>query len=289
MKYIGNIIRPPNEAESIILQKTTGCSHNKCTFCPAYKDKPFSIRNTQEIFEDIEDAKQNYSDNTSLFLCDGDPLIIPHSSLMNILGEIKRQLPQVVRISTYASAKAIAKKTNSELAEYRQTGLRMIHCGLESGDDITLAKIKKYGDSKFMIDQLKRVHDVGISTFITILTGVGGIERTEEHAIETGRVLSAIDPLYIGALSLMIVEGTELFERASQGNFTLPSPQMLLKELRTIIDNTNVTNSLFYANHASNYLPLRIRLPRDKQGALEQIDAALQGNIKLKPEWLRGL
>ncbi|OQY11683.1 MAG: radical SAM protein [Desulfobacteraceae bacterium 4572_19] len=289
MHYEGNIIRPPSEANSILLQITAGCSHNKCTFCGAYKDKRFNIKKDSIIMNDIAFAAQHFRRQSRLFLCDGDALIIPQKRLIHILTEIKKQLPWVTRVSTYANAKSINSKTPEQLKELYNLGLTMAYMGLETGDDVTLKQIIKGSDSQRLIDMGKKIREAGYTLSITVLLGIAGRERSLEHAKETGRVLSAIDPEYVGALSLMLIPGTPMYDDYTSGEFSLPTPEEMLLELKIMIENTNLTNGLFHANHASNYLPIRAKLPQDKKATIELINKALKGKINLKPEHMRAL
>lgn len=289
MHYIEPIIRPPSEADSLLLQVTTGCSHNCCSFCGAYATKPFTIKDDALLDADIDFAAQHRGGYQRIFLCDGDVLTIPHERLMRLLERIRTRLPHVGRIATYGSAKSAFTKTDAQLQALHKAGLKVVHLGLESGDDQTLARMQKYGDSAFIIEQARRIQAAGMKLFVTVLLGLGGAERSAQHARTTGEAISAINPRYVGALSLMLIEGTPLWQQQRQGLFCLPTPQQMLEELRTMVEHTEVSLCLFFANHASNYLPLRCRLPREKQQALAHIDAALAGSVALRPEWLRGL
>ena len=289
MHYEGALLRPPNEADSILLQVTVGCSYNRCAFCAAYKEKRFRIKETKLIDADLEDAAQHYPDKERLFFCDGDALILPQERLVELLMRIHERLPRVKRISMYANARSIARKDINELRQLKTLGLSMIHMGLESGDDITLKSVEKWGSSTEIIAQGKKVRNAGIKLFVTVILGLGGVERSEEHAVATGEALSEMNPPYVGALSYMPVEGTVLCERLTAGTFVLPDARQMLRELRTMLAHTDLRPGMFYANHASNYLPLKIRLPREKLHALSLIDCALRGDIPLTPEWLRGL
>ena len=289
MHYEGNIIRPPSEANSILLQVTVGCSRNKCTFCGTYRGERFRIKPDSIILEDIEFAARYCRQQRRVFLCDGDALIIPHKRLMRILQTIRERLPWVTRIGTYANAKSLNMKSPKELQALKDHGLGIAYMGLESGDDVTLKKIKKGAAAAYMIAMGKKAGEAGIKLSITVLLGIAGRQRSQVHAVETGRVLSAIDPQYVGALSLMLIPGTPLFDDHQAGDFPLLDPKEMLAELRTMIASTNLSRGLFHANHASNYLPIRARLPRDKESTLELIDQALAGEIDLKPEYLRAL
>ena len=289
MHYEGNIIRPPSEANSILLQVTVGCSRNKCTFCAAYQGERFKIKSDEIIMADIDFAATHCQRQRRVFLCDGDALIIPQKRLLRILTEIRRQLPWVTRVGAYANAKSLKMKTPEELKALRENGLGIAYMGLETGDDVTLKAINKGADSRLMIEMGQKAREAGIKLSITVLLGLAGRERSQIHARETGRVLSAIDPEYVGALSLMLVPGTPMHDDHQAGRFDLITPEEMLAELRTMIADTHQTQGMFHANHASNYLPIRARMPKDKERTLALIDSALAGNVALKPEWMRGL
>jgi len=289
MHYEGNIIRPPSEANSILLQVTVGCSHNKCTFCGTYTGERFKIKPDDLIKEDIAFAAQYCKRQRRVFLCDGDALIIPQRRLLTILSEIRQQLPWVTRIGVYANTKSLNLKTPEELAELKAGGIGIAYMGLETGDDATLKKIKKGADASKMIAMGQKARAAGMKLSVTVLLGIAGKKRSQIHAAETGRVLSAIDPEYVGALSLMLIPGTPLCDEYEKDEFQLLSPLEMLTELRTMIASTHLTRGLFHANHASNYLPIRAILPKEKEKTLGLIDSALAGEVNLKPEYLRAL
>lgn len=289
MHYEGMIIRPPSEADSILLQVTLGCSHNKCTFCGTFRGKRFNIKQEDVIFEDIEFARKNCRRQTRLFLCDGDAMIIPQKRLVPILEQIQDRLPWVERVGVYANTKSIKMKTEAQLEELRDLGVKIAYMGLESGDDKVLKAIRKGATAEKMIAMGRKLKGAGIRVSVTVLLGLGGLNGSMDHARETGRVLTAMDPDYVGALSLMLVPGTELYDQYEAGDFSLLGPEEMLTELGGMIAATTLTDGLFHANHASNYLPIRARLPRDKEKTLELISQALKGNIPLKPESMRAL
>ncbi|OQY58376.1 MAG: radical SAM protein [Desulfobacteraceae bacterium 4572_88] len=289
MHYEGNIIRPPSEANSILLQVTVGCSRNKCTFCGTYMGERFRIKPDEVIMEDIAFAATHCKRQRRLFLCDGDVMVIPQKRLMRILTEIESQLPWVTRVGVYANAKSLKMKTPEQLIELRSHGLGIAYMGLETGDEVTLKAINKGASPETMIQMGQKARAAGIKLSVTVLNGIAGRERSQIHAEETGRVLSGIDPDYVGALSLMLIPGTPLYQDHQSGKFPLIGPEEMLKELRTMIAHTNLSQGLFHANHASNYLPIRARMPKEKEKTLRLIDDALAGKIGLKPEWMRAL
>lgn len=289
MKYEGVIIRPPSEADSLLLQVTVGCSHNRCTFCPTYKGEKFRIKTFPEIEEDIREAAGFRI--RRVFLCDGDALIIPQQRLLDILACLRQHIRGMERISTYANAKSILRKSTEELAELRTMGLGMIYMGIESGNEEVLQSIKKGAKAEQLIQAGKRIKDAGMILSVTILLGIGGIDKSVEHARDTAGILTAIDPDFVGALTLMLVPGTELYQDYEQGRFVLPDTFGYLRELSLIIRQASFSNCFFTSNHASNYLPVRARLPLEKEKTLRMIDQVLEQKNpeKLRPEYLRAL
>ena len=289
MDYQGIIIRPPSEANSIILQVTVGCSHNKCTFCGTYKGVRFRIKPESVVEKDIEFAARYCRRQRRLFLTDGDALIIPQKRLHNLLKTIRKRLPWVTRVGVYGNAKSIKTKTLEDLVALREQGLGIVYLGLETGDDVTLKKIRKGVRADTIIKMGQKVIAAGIKLSVTVLLGLAGPERSHVHAEATGRALSAMDPDYVGALSLMLLPNTPLGRDFEEGRFRLVSPMEMLSELKTMIAHTDLSGGLFFSNHASNYLPIKARLPRDKEAAVSLIDQALGGNVPLKPEFMRAL
>ncbi|MCF8106108.1 MAG: radical SAM protein [Desulfohalobiaceae bacterium] len=289
MDYVGSCIRPPSEANSILLQVSLGCSHGKCTFCGSYQDKRFAVKDEQTIFSDIEFAAEHMKRQDRLFLMDGDSLILPQRKLIRILDRINARLPWVKRIGTYANAKGIRKKTAEELVQLRERKLGIIYLGVESGDDRVLSGICKGSSADTLAAMGRKVKEAGIKLSVTVLLGIGGRQRSLEHARATGELLTRMDPDYVGALTVMLIPGTPLYDNYQTGEYQLPDQRGLLLELREMLEHTDLSRGLFISNHASNYLPIKVRMPRHKQEGLEMIDRALQGSVDLKPEWLRAL
>jgi radical SAM superfamily enzyme YgiQ (UPF0313 family) len=289
MHYEGNIIRPPSEANSILLQVTVGCSHNKCTFCGTYRGERFKIKSDSIIMQDIAFAAQHCKRQRRVFLCDGDALIIPQKRLLAILRAIREQLPWVTRVGSYANAKSLNMKSPEELKELHANGLGILYMGLESGDEETLKAINKGATAEQMVARGRKAKDAGFKLSVTVILGIAGRQRSRIHAVATGQVLSAINPDYVGALSLMFVPNTPLYADYCAGRFPLLEPAEMLRELRSLFAHTHLTQGMFHANHASNYLPIRARMPKDREAVLDLIDKALAGQVALKPEWMRGL
>jgi len=290
MKYEGMIIRPPSEADSLLLQVTVGCSHNKCTFCGAYKEKKFRIKSDPEIEEDIFEASR-YRRVGKVFLCDGDALIIPQEKLKGILDKIKQNIKGLERIGVYANAKSILRKSVPDLEELKKAGLGIIYLGIESGNDDVLNNVRKGSDREKILAAGRRVKEAGIILSATVLLGIAGIEKSREHALDTAKLLTDMDPDFVGALTVMVIPGTPLYEEQKSGKFKLPDKFGLIAELGLIIANSNFTNCFFTSNHASNYLPVRARLPEEKEQVLNLIENVIRigDPAILKPEFLRAL
>jgi len=290
MKYEGMIYRPPSEAGSLILQVAVGCSYNKCTFCHSFRDKSFRVKSFDEIREDIDEAAL-YGQIPRVFLADGDALAVPHGDMVEILKYLKQKIRGLERVGVYANATDVLKKEPSELCELKELGLGIIYLGLESGNIEVLRRIRKNATVQQMIHAAGRVKEAGILLSLTVLLGIGGVELSRDHARDTGKVLSAMNPDYVGALSLMIVPGTPIDAEHRAGRFIMPSPFGLIKELEEIIDGCDFTNCFFASNHPSNYLSLRVHMPEEKQSALKHIREVLEhhDSAVLRPEFLRGL
>jgi radical SAM superfamily enzyme YgiQ (UPF0313 family) len=290
MKYEGMIYRPPSEANSLILQVAVGCSYNRCTFCHSFQEKSFRIKSFEEIKEDIDEISP-VGLIPRIFLADGDALIIPQKDLVRILSYLKEKIRGLERVGIYANAVDVLKKDVDELKEIKKLGLGIIYLGLESGNPEVLKRIKKNATAEQMIRAAKRVKESGIQLSVTVLLGIGGVELSRQHAEDTGRVLSEMDPEYVGALSLIIVPGTPIDRELASGKLVLPTPFELIQELGTMIAHCHFTHCFFASNHASNYLPLRIRMPAEKEKALELIRQVLERKDPelLRPEYMRAL
>ncbi len=290
MQYEGMIYRPPSEATSLILQVTIGCSYNRCTFCHSFREKSFRIKSFEEIKADIDEVSQ-YGPIPRVFLADGDALVIPQKDLIQILSYLKLKIKGLERVGIYANAVDILKKDTEELKQLKDLGLGIIYLGLESGNPDVLKRIRKNATVEQMVRAAKRIKDARIVLSVTVLLGIGGVELSHEHAEDTGKVLSQMDPEFVGALSLMVVPGTPIEEEIRTGKLVLPTPFELIRELGTMIANCQLTNCFFASNHASNYLPLRIRMPVEKEKALKRIHGVLERKDPglLRPEYLRAL
>ena len=291
MNYEGMIFRPPSEADSLILQVTVGCSYNRCTFCGAYQGKSFRIKRFEEIQKDVDEASSYRSQIQRVFLADGNALAMPQRELQRILEYVKLRLNRVERVGIYANAKDLLRKEVEELKALKNLGLGILYLGLESGNPEILKRIKKNATVDQLIRAGRRVKESGILLSVTVLLGIGGVEKSQAHASDTGKVLSEMDPDYVGALSLMVVPGTPIEKEIETGKLVLPTPFGMIQELETMIEHCDCTQCFFASNHASNYLPLRVRMPEEKEDALRRIREVLRRKdpALLRPEYLRAL
>lgn len=291
MRYLGTVIRPPSEADSYILQVTYGCSHNGCTFCGTYLDKPFRPRKTDQVLEDIELASRVIPDTRRVFLADGDALVLGTERLTRILDALGSAFPNLERVGIYANAQNILRKSASDLETLHQKGFGILYLGLESGSDEVLARIKKGATAAEMVTAVHKAKQAGLSVSVIGILGIAGPQGSVKHAKLTGRAVSQMDPDYFSMLTLMLVPGTPLYRQWQTGEFQLLEAEEMLAELRQAIENLDgLTRCVFRTNHASNYLSLRGTLPDDKTRLLATLDAALsRGRDALRPEAWRGL
>jgi radical SAM superfamily enzyme YgiQ (UPF0313 family) len=290
MRYEGSIYRPPSEADSYIVQATIGCSWNHCTYCDMYRDKAYKVRDLAAVLEDVDAAARRFGGRQDkIFVADGDALGMPMAHWRALLAAARAGFPRLRQVSCYATAQNLLVRSEAELAELRAGGLSLLYIGPESGDDATLKRIAKGASHAEHVEAARRAHAAGMAISVIVLLGIGGVERSADHAEATGALITAMDPEYAAALTTTVVPGTPLAKLASGERFTLPSVEAMLGELRTIVARAAPRDALFRTNHASNYLPLGGRLPRDRARIVGVIDRALAGEIQLRPEWARGL
>lgn len=283
------LYRPPSEANSLIIQATLGCSHNKCSFCSMYKDKRFTIKSLEKIKEDILEFREMYSYVEKIFIADGDTLIIPFNDLRDILKFIKDTFKECNRITMYASPKSIKIKTVSELKELKRLGLEMVYMGIESGSEEVLKDINKGATREEIITASKKIKESDIKLSVTLIAGIGGKEKTYIHSKETGSIISLIKPNYLGILSLMVEKNTEIESKINNGKFELLNSVEILNEIRNILDNISTDEKIiFRSNHASNYISLKGNLPMDKDRLIEDINWCIN-NSYIKNEENRRL
>lgn len=289
MPLVEPVIRPPSEAESFLLQVTLGCSANSCTFCGAYRGRPFRVKDRKEVEGDIDEWGRLAPETRKVFLLDGDALAAGNELLVPVLAKLGRTFPGLSRVASYANGRNITARSDGELAELAAGRLRLVYLGLESGAQEILDRCRKKSTAGEMIEAVARCRKAGIKSSVIVLLGLGGTDLRDRHVEETVRALNAMQPRYLSFLSLMLVPGTAQHRLTAEGRFTLPGPEELLREARDILQGLELAGTVFRSDHASNHLPLQGRLPHDKGDLLAALSGALEGELPLRPESLRRL
>jgi len=255
-----------------------------------YRGKQFRIRELSETLKDLHAVSHPIGDRVDkIFVADGDALVLPMDHWRQILKSAKAGFGRLRQVSCYALADNVLDKSVDQLRELREGGLNLLYIGPESGDDVTLKRIVKGADHTAHIKAAKKAHEAGMEISVIVLLGVAGTARSMDHAEATADLITGMDPEYLAALTVTVLPGTPLYRMQQKGRFELPSIEGMLIELRTIVDKSRPSSAVFRTNHASNYLPLQGDLPRDRERIVQTIDAALNGEISLREEWMRGL
>ncbi len=290
MRYEGDIYRPPSEAYSLLIQVTIGCSHNRCTFCSMFKSKRFRVRDIKEVMEDLETARATYRKVERIFLCDGDALCLSTDKLLVILDRIAELFPECQRVSVYGSAKDVLRKSREDLVLLKDHGMGMVYLGAESGSEKVLKDICKGVTRQQMIDAVRKIEDAGIPASVTFISGLAGKEGWEDHAIETGKMISEMNASYVGLLTLMLDSRAPIVDQINRGELTLLSAEEVVAETYLLLKHANPGKlCVFRSNHASNYVSLRGNLPFDKPRMMDQLQRAMENTGLLKDERFRML
>lgn len=292
MRYEGDIYRPPSEAASLILQATVGCSHNRCSFCVMYKNKRYREKSLEELREDIVYAADRVPHTRRIFLADGNALHIPAKKLTEILQLLNSYFPRLERVSVYANPQDLLDKETEELKTLRELGLGMIYLGVESGCPDVLKTVRKGATPEDMIRGAEKTKTAGIPLSVTVINGLAGREGMEKHARETVRLLNKMDPEYLGLLTLMVYPGFPIYKRINAGELTMLESWEILQEILLMVRELDqLSNCVFRANHASNYLPLKAVLSRDRHKLISNIEDIIKERNPgyLRAEWQRGL
>ncbi|EAT10827.1 radical SAM protein [Bermanella marisrubri] len=293
LSYIEPVFRPPSEAYSLILQVTNGCSWNNCTFCEMYtqEQKKFKARKEEEVEQDIINASKMIQPFEKVFLADGDAMVLPMRRLKAILQSIKQHMPWVKRVSSYCLPRNLKKKSVDDLKELQALGLDMLYVGCESGDDTVLEKVNKGETYETQKDALQKIHAAGLRSSVMILNGLGGPKLSEQHALNSARLMNETQPHFLSTLVVSFPLGEDRLKQGFDGDWELMDQHSLFLELKYFIENLELENTVFRSDHASNYLPLKGTLGKDKQQMLDQIQMALTQpeKVRLRQEWQRGL
>jgi len=295
MRYDSDLLyRPTGEWKSYLLQCTIGCSNNQCTFCGMYKEKKFRIRPVAEILEDIDMAREYYGpDLERVFLMDGDAIIMKTEELLQILNKLYKTFHRLEKVTLYAGPKSTLSKMPEELRALREAGLSRAYLGVESGSDQVLQFIHKGCSAGQMLLAGQRLVEAGIDLWGTLILGMTGANGEggdwEEHILSTAKMINAMRPRHLSAMTFAPAKGTPLGEDVLAGRFEVCSADHVLEECRLLIEHLEVEPLHFTSNHASNYLPLKGGLPEDRAKFLNMIDQALAGKIRLRKTLNRGI
>lgn len=291
IEYDEPLFRPPAEANSLIFQITLGCSWNKCVFCEMYTSKRFSVRKDDDVIREIRDAALVYPGVRKFFLADGNAMVLSSAKLLKIFGVIKSSFPKAHRISAYALPKDIASKSVDELVALKEAGLGLLYVGIETGDDELLRLVNKGETFESTAKGLLLAKQAGIKLSVMILNGLGGMEYSRRHAINSATILNIVQPEFASTLVLSFPFGEDHFRQRFAGDYVPMSLLELIKEMEIFIDHTELNSTIFRSNHASNYLVLKGTLSKDKQRLLNEIRRALENPAAahFREEWERGL
>ncbi len=275
MKYEEPVFRPPSEANSLLIQATIGCPHNRCTFCSMYKKKKFNIRSLAELIEELEEARTLYGNQVrTIFFPDGNTIVMKTNDLVTLFEAARDKFPHLERITVYGSSKFINRKSSEEWERLAAAGLNRVHSGLESGDDIVLKHINKGVTAEEAISAGKKVKQAGVELSEYVLVGIGGLKHWQQHAVNTARVLNEINPDFIRLRTYTPIPGTILYDEYSKGEFELPGPLEALREVRMLVENLTC-DSMLLSDHISNYWNVQGRPSADKAALLAELDYAL--------------
>jgi len=291
IRYIEPVFRPPSEAHSLILPVTNGCSWNSCTFCDMYTapQKKFRARDEAEVLDEIRRSGEQLIVQR-VFLADGDALVLPTHRLLRILEQIRQCLPEVQRVSSYCLPRNLRKKSVAELQELADAGLGMAYVGAESGDDEVLALVNKGETYESTLSALDKLGAAGIARSVMILNGLGGRQLSRQHARNSARLMNAAQPEFLSTLVVSFPQGEARFRQTFE-DFEPLVPADLFRELEWLLEDLQLTDTVFRSDHASNYLVLKGILGVDKPGLLRRVREAIEDprNAPLRQEWQRGL
>jgi radical SAM superfamily enzyme YgiQ (UPF0313 family) len=297
LTYTEPVFRPPSEWKSLILQVTSGCSWNRCSFCEMYtaENKKFKPKKIDLIKHEIISVVQSDLPVGRVFLADGDAMALPFKRLKEILLLIKQYLPQVTRVSSYCLPRNLTNKTVEQLSELQALGLKLMYVGCESGDDELLEIIEKGETYNSSLMALNKIKQAGMKSSVMILNGLGGPELSKQHAINSARLMNEAQPDYLSTLVVSFPLGEERFakgftERKHQP-FRLLNQLELFHEMKLLLSELDLKKTVFRSDHASNYLVLKGILGKDKEKLVNTVQMALDqsGSIPIRQEWQRGL
>lgn len=289
MQYEGDVYRPPSEARSLIIQVTIGCSHNTCTFCHMYTGKQFRIRKREEILRDLEECSIEYGRYVHrVFFADGDALIVKTPLLLELLAYVKDHFPYVERVTAYGTASDVLRKSEEELTALAKAGLEMVYLGAESGDDEILRQIQKGQTAAELIEAGRKLKRCGIKTSVTLISGLGGPDGMEKHALGSAKLINEMNPEYAAILSLQLREDSPMAREVLRGERQLLTADQTVEETEIFLRAIDSPGTVFRSNHASNFVALAGVFNQDIPLMLQQLEEA-KAKQRYRPEWMREL
>jgi hypothetical protein len=272
------VIRPPSEARSLLVRVVRGCNWNRCNFCGIYDlfQTPYSTRTKEEVLMDIDALAHMYGDIfKTAFLGDANPLDLPTDFLVDVLMRLRERFPRLDRVTAYARASSLSKKSAEDLLAIHEAGLDRVHVGLESGSNKVLKLQMKGTSHAQLIDAGKKTMTAGMELSYYFLLGLGGVDLWEEHAAESAAVFNEVRPHFIRVRRLFVHPLSKLSAKIASGEFREQTPEGTVHELRNVIAALDAEGATFTCDHANNYLPIHGLLNRDKQTMLDVIDSFL--------------
>lgn len=288
MKYYGKVYRPPSEANSLIIQCTIGCAFNTCTFCSMYKEDSFTVRKKDDIIADLEECVQYVPEIEKIFLADGDAMVLPTETLIDIITKSYDLYPKLKSVNIYATVKDILKKSEKDLSDLKNAGLVMVYIGLESGSDKIIKKVKKNQTQEEFVLAVKKLKKIGIKSSVTLIFGLGEYEDSEEHILESAKAVSLSKPDFVSFLSLYLEPGAPLYDAEREGKFTMIDDMKILEEMEMFIKSVDSEGTIFRSNHASNPVAVKGTFNRDRNDMLNQISYAKSKSL-FRPKSYRAL
>lgn len=272
------VIRPPSEARSLLVRVVRGCNWNRCKFCGIYDlfETPYSTRGLDEVLKDIDALAAMYGDIfRTAFIGDANPLDLDTDFLVTVLTHLREKFPRVGRVTSYARASSLQKKSVQDLLSIHEAGLDRVHAGLESGSNKVLKFQMKGTSQKQLIEAGKKAMESGMELSYYFLSGLGGRDLWEEHAIESAKVFAEVKPHFIRVRRLFIHPMSKLMEKVRSGEFRQQTPEGTLLELRLLLENIDAEGTTFTCDHANNFLPVHGTLNAEKASMLGMIDKFL--------------
>ena len=278
MQYQGKVYRPWMEANSLLIQATLGCSTNHCTFCTMFDDKRFKIRELDDIFRDIEQARRVNPWVESIFLIDGNVMAIRTEILLKIINKVTETFPELTHLALYSGFNDFRRKSIADLKAIREAGVTIAYSGLESGDPQVLKQVDKRMTREHAIEGMAMAKEAGIKVLASFIFGLGGRDRSVEHAVNTTSLLNIMQPDAIAPMVLAVQPGSQLEQQVNRGEFILPTQLQVLQEEQYLLENLEDFDCYYWGDHGNNVSPMRGEWPAIRKPFLQRINQHIEHN-----------